>query len=421
MKRYLCMMIGLTLPVLLFSQDMQLPKWEANINEMVKTTQLFKTNTIQERLSSIAIDHYSGTNWIFGDSVKYTYSGTHDDAGLSPVDIEKFFTLPDFDNMLWLHFDGVIWANYLQCTQTFDANGYKMENVLAGWSGTDWINSMRYLYSFDSEGRMETQTIQVWSGVVFENATTIEFSYNTYGLEEVNYFNWTGINWEPGNRKVYAYNGNGQLEYFTQYSWTGTDWEYQSRTVYYYTTEGLLEEYLYQFWNISVWTNSSKSTFSYNADGFVVENIRLLWNGSSWENSERITVQLDANNVPEYSIQESWDGFIWVKYYRFRYTYEDYDDGTVAVPESDISYAIKIFPNPAHRNVNVLIKSRGDALGQLEIRDVYRQLVSSMQVALHLGENLFQIDLQSMGVATGAYTLSIRTGSKTFVGKLLVQ
>jgi hypothetical protein len=44
-----------------------------------------------------------------------------------------------------------------------------------------------------------------------------------------------------------------------------------------------------------------------------------------------------------------------------------------------------------------------------------------MQVALHLGENLFQIDLQSMGVATGAYTLSIRTGSKTFVGKLLVQ
>ena len=70
---------------------------------------------------------------------------------------------------------------------------------------------------------------------------------------------------------------------------------------------------------------------------------------------------------------------------------------------------------------NVLIKSRGDALGQLEIRDVYGQLVSSMQVALHLGENLFQVDLQSMGVATGAYTLSIRTGSKTFVGKLLVQ
>jgi hypothetical protein len=118
-------MIGLILPVLLFSQEVQPPKIEANIEEIAKTSQLFKFNTIQQRLKSISVDYYFGGVWSFTDSIKYTYSGTHDEGEFSFVDIEGFYLLPDYDNLTWLDFDGVLWANYIRCTQTFDVNGYK--------------------------------------------------------------------------------------------------------------------------------------------------------------------------------------------------------------------------------------------------------------------------------------------------------
>ncbi len=420
MKRFLFTIIGLLIPVLSIAQQIQPPKYEANIEDITMTTQLFKLNTMQQRLKSISIDLYSSGSWTFSDSVKYTYSGTHNQADFTPFEIENFYLLPDFDNMLWLDFDGVLWTNYVQCEQTFDVNGYKQENLFSSWSGADWINYTRYLYEYNAAGQRLNQTIQIWTGVVFENAVHINYTYNANGLEEVNYFNWTGTDFEPSTRKVYAYNGYGQLEYYTQYYWTGLAWENDDRTVYYCDSEGQLEETLHQIWISPAWANNTMNTYTYNTDGFLIENIVLIWDGIAWQNYIRNTAYMDANNVILSTTRDWWDGMLWMDYYRFRFTYEDFDDGTVAVPETNISYAIKIFPNPTQRNVNVLLKSRGEAIGQLEIRDMYGQLVGNMEVALHLGENLLHIDLASMGISTGAYTLSIRTGSKTFVGKLLV-
>lgn len=421
MKRTIYTIVGLLIPFMLFSQERQLPEFGANIEHAIKNTSAYyKTNVIEHRLKSISVDIYSGGIWTFTDSIVYTYSGVHDHADIDLMKLSNFMLAPEYDEMMWLDYDGVTWVNYAMGTQVFDAEGMVVENEFMVWSGTNWLKNVRYLFTWDAEGRMLQQTNQMWTGSVYENSSKYEYSYGPYGINEKMYYYWSGSTWNNGDKYIYTYNGFGELEYITKLYWDGVNWVNSVRTVYYYNADGLVEEELSQSYTMG-WVNSYRHLFTYNPSGFLTEELEQSWSGGVWENEYRHTAILGENNLPEYTMYEWWDGFVWIDYYRFRYTYEDFDDGTVAVPEMTISYAMKIFPNPAHRNVNVMVKSQVDAIAEMQLRDMTGQLIGRMNVYLNLGENIIPLDLQAMGVMSGEYIVSLRTGSKTFVGKLLVQ
>ena len=333
----------------------------------------------------------------------------------------NFMTAPDFSEFTWLEFDGVMWVNYGMGQQSFNAEELPIENEILFWTGTNWVNSSRYIYTWDIESRLTEQISQWWSSGVYENSYRYTYFYGPNGISESYYYYWSGGAWVDGDKYVYSYNGFGELEYTTRLYWNGTNYVNDHRTVFYYNPDGLVEEELYQNYNGFIWEDNDRTLYNYNPDGFLIEELVQWWNGTDWMNNYRYSAILGPNNMPDYTINEFWDGTVWQDYCRFRYTYEEYDDGTVAVPEYNISYAMKIFPNPAQRNVNILVKSQINSSGQLQIRDISGQLVGSMNVALNVGENLFQIDLEAIDLISGEYIISIRTNSKTFIGKLLVQ
>ncbi len=421
MKRTLYTIVGLLIPFMLFSQERQLPEFGANIEQVIKKTPAnYKTDSLGYRLKSISVDYKSGGVWTFSDSILYTYSGVHDHGDIDQMMLNNFIIAPEFDELLWLDFDGLIWVNYAMGTQIFNAEGLAIENQFMIWSGTNWEKDVRYIYTWDAEGRLIQNTFQWWTGSVYENSSLNEYIYGPFGIDERIYYYWSGSDWTNADKDVYTYNGFGELEYITNYYWNGTDWVNDYRIVFYYNPDGLLEEELQQQYGMG-WVNSWRILYTYNASGFLLEELEQTWTGSTWEDAYRHTAILGVDNLPDYVMYEWWDGTVWQDYYRFRYTYEEFDDGTVAIPEMTISYAMKIFPNPAHRNVNVMVKSQVDAIAEMQLRDMTGQLIGRMNVPLNLGENIIPLDLQAMGVMSGEYIVSLRTGSKTFVGKLLVQ
>ena len=128
----------------------------------------------------------------------------------------------------------------------------------------------------------------------------------------------------------------------------------------------------------------------------------------------RQTATLSAGGLPESTLWEYWDGYLWLNYYRFIYRYEEYDDGTVAIEEDPVSWAMKIFPNPATDQMSILVRTGIDGYGNLHITDMYGQLVASLNVPLSTGDNLIHLNLDDLGMDAGQYMVVLRSGSKQF-------
>ena len=93
----------------------------------------------------------------------------------------------------------------------------------------------------------------------------------------------------------------------------------------------------------------------------------------------------------------------------------------MAIEEDPVSWAMKIFPNPATDQISILVRTGIDGYGNLHITDMYGQLVASLNVPLSTGDNLIHLNLDDLGMDAGQYMVVLRSGSKQFQAKFLVQ
>ena len=80
---------------------------------------------------------------------------------------------------------------------------------------------------------------------------------------------------------------------------------------------------------------------------------------------------------------------------------------------------MKLYPNPATDNVNILIASKENANAQLNIFHLMGQLVYSENVAVAEGNNLVRVSTSNL--QAGVYMVNIKTNAGTSTQKLIVK
>ena len=80
---------------------------------------------------------------------------------------------------------------------------------------------------------------------------------------------------------------------------------------------------------------------------------------------------------------------------------------------------MKLYPNPATDNVNILIASKENANAQLNIFNLMGQLVYSENVAVAEGNNLVRVSTSNL--QAGVYMVNIKTNAGTSTQKLIVK
>lgn len=422
MKRRILVLAVLLIPAFAFTQQRQLiPEGITGTNEISNALKWERTNAPNERLTSFLMEFYNMGVWMASDSVLFEYTGSHGHNQFDFIGFQNWYLEPDYSAMNWYNYSGTDWENVQQSFQTFDELDYRTSMQMNYWLSGSWEPSYRYLYSNDATGRIVESTFQFWDGSVFEDDHLIEYEYDGDLPFRETVYDWIGSMWEEYSQTVFNYGPDDRLEYVNFYYWMGIGWETDSRDIYSYNADNQLTSIVHQNYTGTDWEDYWKTELKYDAQGRHNQEIEYTWNGTEWLPYFRQTATLSAGGLPESTLWEYWDGYLWLNYYRFIYRYEEYDDGTVAIEEDPVSWAMKIFPNPATDQISILVRTGIDGYGNLHITDMYGQLVASLNVPLSTGDNLIHLNLDDLGMDAGQYMVVLRSGSKQFQAKFLVQ
>jgi hypothetical protein len=380
-----------------------------------------KTQIIQQRLTGLMVESFDGATFEETDSVYYNYSGTNGHNNYDFIGLSNFLYEPWYDDAGWLQFDGVMWQDFMRMNNTFNEEGLRSQVLLEIYDGAVWVDYLQVMYTYNADEQVINSDMQIYSGGTWLNNAQQEFIYTEGRLTELYINIWDGFVWQNNTKNVYSYGPGGILEYITTYLWDGAYWDSDYRQIYYYDADDRLSEKLNQDYGMG-WFNTDRLLYMYDSDGFNEQVTRQTWDGINFNDVDRWLIEPHAATMwPGEIIEQEWDGVAWEYYYRYTCSYEDYDDGTVAVEEEPTSYAMTIFPNPAHDVVKITLRSKYNSDGFIQLFDLSGQVVATANVVVQEGQNLFFIHLGELGVAQGQYILHLRTDHKIFKGKLTVQ
>ena len=96
----------------------------------------------------------------------------------------------------------------------------------------------------------------------------------------------------------------------------------------------------------------------------------------------------------------------------------DNPNDSTAISQYDLSHYVQIYPNPAREYVDVCVMDENVQISGIEVYDIYGKIVRTVET--RHGTSL-QTRINLSGLATGVYTVRVRTNRDTLTQKIILQ
>ena len=361
---------------------------------------LFSFNVSSQQLDSILTEFSSQGNW-FHDKV------------------EQF----QYDNNSNLILKTTLkWYNVLNPAQnlykddfTNNTNGQKVEELNYLWNVNTslWGLNGKYEYSYSPSGKDIDRICSIWSGSNwiknFKNTNT--YDVNDYLIQDFTLY-WKSINnvwqWDSAYRTDYINNASGDAEVI-HHLYHSTYWDVVTIDSISYLS-GNKHVFRRFVSSIPVWRKEIEISYTYDANGYLLSEEKEYWQFASSQTSIKTKINYTRTNLG-LILQETHQGFdttlsAWVDGIRLTYYYPV---GT-SIAEQQNNMDIKVFPNPAHNELNIL--SNNDLLS-VKITDCQSRLLMSKDF---YSKNI-QIDISDY--ASGIYFVYLQRNTHSKVIKFI--
>lgn len=165
-------------------------------------------------------------------------------------------------------------------------------------------------------------------------------------------------------------------------------------------------------WTVESVVNEGENVYPSVSRNIVNGKLNMIWHNDYFPGTNNgniatdptnvIFTSIDANQLGLYNNTEEIPQGLWL-------------DGVV---DNTLS-SMKLYPNPATDNVNILIASKENANAHLTIFNLMGQQVYSEDVAVVEGNNLVRVSTSNL--QAGVYMVNIKTNSGTSTQKLIVK
>ncbi|HWY36529.1 MAG TPA: hypothetical protein VNX68_17930, partial [Nitrosopumilaceae archaeon] len=133
--------------------------------------------------------------------------------------------------------------------------------------------------------------------------------------------NWTGTSWENNERRISAYDKNGNLTSVLSQLFNTNGWSNSVKWMHNYDTKGNKTQSLRQDWYNGKWGNANMYVFSYDTNNNQIKDESKSWNGNSWVNSTEFTSTYTNKGKILVFFRKDWADTAWTSS-RYTYTYD---------------------------------------------------------------------------------------------------
>lgn len=388
------------------------------LDTMGKLLYGYNSNNQQTWRGSYVYDAGSNTyNYTYYDSTYYDAAGNQ---------ILQITRVKDVNNQF---------VNNLQVINIYDAQGNRLETRTESWDPTAvaWtvVSARKNDYTYTPGGNIETIITYNWdsNNQVYTPIERDTFLLDAQGTPKGYYaYRMTGagykLRWFFDSISWYSYTNplvatSKPARYVLKGRGTGS-WQDSTRTITTYQANGSYS-ILSETRTIGGWLPRQRQTSSYNNLGYYLglyiesySSSTLSWRGLI--GFRRQTTYAPAPNDIDLQevINQSLDMATQSWYNTTKAEYSNFLRIT-ALPGGKAYQAIKCYPNPANKEVNILTKAGYE--GHIRLTNMVGQLIHEQKVE---GLSTETIDLNK--VAPGIYHLELtQTGQPVKVGRLVVE
>jgi hypothetical protein len=352
--------------------------------------------------------------------------------------------------MIYQHFDGSTWNNFLKVTYNYDGSNRLSTSTSQSWQGGAWVNQGLSTMSYDGSGNLSQILSQAWQGGAWVNSSLATYTYSSGRVSEVVTQQWQTSAWVNLSHVMYTYTPSGFLSVWTMQTWQTSEWVNTYRFSYTYDVNDLEIESLSQMWGGSDWENTSKSEYSYDGSSHEILELSSMWvdpdwlltdaDTSKWSgdlNTEVVTYQIlsdqlsrtqytyDAHDNEIENVQQSFVDPDWINESRNVYVYELSLDAELSDERLPSLFSLgQNYPNPFNPSTSIrysLVK-RSDVT--LAILNVLGEEVKTLESGIQppgVHEALWDgTDDDGHPVATGIYFYRITAGGISETKKMVL-
>jgi hypothetical protein len=116
---------------------------------------------------------------------------------------------------LWEQWQTSSWVNSSRTTYDYDANGYKLSEVVESWVVNGWVNNTKKMFNYDPDGNELIEALQTWQSNAWYYNDKRTFTYDDNGNSITGLYElWDNATWIPGL---------SSLSVYTDFSWETTE------------------------------------------------------------------------------------------------------------------------------------------------------------------------------------------------------
>lgn len=405
----------------------------------------YHARVMSQRVIAYQLDQYDSLaqTWNPRDSFTFTYSGTRGTPEIYNA---------EYDQRVYIDFvTGGPWFEN-RILNTYDANNNKLMEIGEGYVANQWKRVDSTVYNYNNNHQLQERLYYEKQGNNWFSVFKTTYSYNADGtMHDQLLFAWQNNAWEPDTRYQWFYNTSGQTEQFYIQQWAGNLWFDFLGTHYGYDGQGNPTTYVHFYNDGFGMDTSSRDTRTFNANGQIIEwinetydantetwalNTRKLYTydpvtgglliqlnekrvNNFWESEYRylFTVNSNGNPVTQNTFKFNPLTINWKDLYRYRYYYEDFENGMSSIANlSDKIHAI-VYPNPAGNEVHVMFESNSVNEGFITLTDGMGKVIKAEPVGITTGINNVHMDIGHL--AKGMYYIKIHGNNSLGTGSFV--
>jgi hypothetical protein len=270
------------------------------------------------------------------------------------------------------------WSPWLQINFFYDNNFNLITEEHSGWYSNQWAFQWKTEYTYDSTGTLILTFSYQFNNNQWELKSKTEYSYALSLLTLTERFDWTGGQWVPYQRKVYAYDSADFRILYEHFDWTGNQWTATYKYEYLNDMEGNLLESIVFIWNPGQWIIVNKWEYvldtSFNLNDLLVP----YWYKYGWYEFNTFSEFKTFKTMVLYYGLYFWYNNQWanVRDYTFYYSLQPTN-----IHEIDESTSL-IYPNPVS-DVMYFRLPQHDSEYDVNIYDIQGKNVMAAKTALN--------------------------------------
>jgi len=258
------------------------------------------TKGIVYRLDTVIVNNY--------DDLRYTY--TYNDNG-GNLTIKKEHESYD------------VWINSSMNTYTLDDNGNILTDLYEFWLNEEWNPSSKITYTYNENMQLQYTLYQYWNN---NNSWLDGYkSTNTYDangnllIQLVE--QWLNNEWVNLMKYSITLDNNGNATQVTKENWENNAWIYEWKESMLNDDNGNQLTYMLEKFENNEWVKYILKTNTYDENGNKLTYLHQEWENNTWKNSYRFTYTYNENEKIATDIREYWVNDAWELNYTYTYTY----------------------------------------------------------------------------------------------------